>query len=139
MTKAKKSDLHAKVQFCTYVLATTANLPDFLCRRRLDDVSTTLLISRRFARDNFTSGRRRRPYCLKKDVPHTGGVVPSPITVQVRILEPGVDGFLYSLLKPLRFYYSQQLCILQIYHVSKAIKVNVAGDLRCGRTGSPMF
>lgn len=70
-------------------------------------------------------------YCFKKVVPHTGEVVPSLITVQVRILEPDVDGFLYSSLKPLRFY-SQQLGILQIYHVSRVIKVNVAGDLRKG-------
>ena len=80
-------------------------------------------------------------HCFKKVVPHTGEVVQSPITVQIPTLEPDVDSFLYSSLKSLRFY-SQQLGILQIYHVSRAIKVNglnVAGDLRCGRTESPMF
>ena len=40
---------------------TTANLPEFRRRRRLDDVLTTLRMPRRFARENFTSGRRRRP------------------------------------------------------------------------------
>ena len=30
-------------------------------RRRLDEVLTTLRMPRRFARENFTSGRRRRP------------------------------------------------------------------------------
>ena len=46
-----------KVYFYTYVLATT----EFRRRRRLDDVLTTLGMPRSFARENFTSGRRRRP------------------------------------------------------------------------------
>ena len=50
-----------KVQFYTYVLATTANLPELRRRRRLYDVLTTLRMPRRFGRENFTSGRRRRP------------------------------------------------------------------------------
>ena len=50
-----------KVQFYTYVLATTANLPEFSRRRKLDDILTTLGMPRRFAEENFTSGRRRRP------------------------------------------------------------------------------
>ena len=48
----------------TYVLATTANLPEFRRRRRLDDVLITLRMPRRFARENFTSGRRRRTISL---------------------------------------------------------------------------
>ena len=39
----------------------TANLPEFRRRRRLDDVLTTLRMPRRFARENFISGRRRCP------------------------------------------------------------------------------
>ena len=50
-------DLHAK----SIVLVTTANLPEFRRRRKLDDVLTTLRMPRRFARENFTSGRRFRP------------------------------------------------------------------------------
>ena len=48
-----------KVWFYTYVLATTANLPEFRRRRRMDDVLATLRMSRSFARENFTSSRRR--------------------------------------------------------------------------------
>ena len=48
----------------TYVLATTANLPEFRRRRRLDDFLITLRMPRRFARENFTSGRRRRTISL---------------------------------------------------------------------------
>ena len=50
-----------KVYFYTYVLATTANFPEFRRRRRLDDVLTTSRMPTRFAWENFTSGRRRRP------------------------------------------------------------------------------
>ena len=41
-----------------------ANLPEFRRRRRLDDVLTTWRMPIRFARENFTSGRRRRPISL---------------------------------------------------------------------------
>lgn len=49
-----------KAQFYTYGLARTANLTDFRRRQKLDDVSTTLPMGTRFARENFTSGRLRR-------------------------------------------------------------------------------
>ena len=48
-----------KAQFHTYVLARTANLPEFRRRRKLNNVLTTLLMRTRFARENFTSGWRR--------------------------------------------------------------------------------
>ena len=48
-----------KVWFYTYVLARTANLPEFRRRRRMDDVLGTLRMPRSFARENFTSSRRR--------------------------------------------------------------------------------
>ena len=48
-----------KVWFYTYVLATTANLPEFRRRRRMDDVLGTLRMPRSFAREYFTSSRRR--------------------------------------------------------------------------------
>ena len=35
--------------------------PEFRGRRRVDGVLTTLGMPRRFARENFTSGRRRHP------------------------------------------------------------------------------
>ena len=57
----KRAIYNQKVWFYTYVLATTSNLPEFRLRRRLDDVLTTLRMPRRFARENFTSGRRLRP------------------------------------------------------------------------------
>ena len=49
-----------KVWFYTYVLATTANLPEFRRRRRLENVLTTLRMPRSFAGKNLTFGRRRR-------------------------------------------------------------------------------
>ena len=48
-----------KVWFYTYVLATTANLPEFRRRRRMDDVLATLRMPRSFAQENLTSSRRR--------------------------------------------------------------------------------
>lgn len=50
-----------KAQFNTYVSARTAKLPEFRRRRKLNEVLTTLLMRTRFARENFTSGQRRRP------------------------------------------------------------------------------
>ena len=41
------------------VLATTANPPEFRRRRRMDDVLAILRLPRSFARENFTSSRRR--------------------------------------------------------------------------------
>ena len=41
-----------------------SELPSWCFRRRLDNVLTTLRMPRRFARENFTSGRRRRR-CLR--------------------------------------------------------------------------
>ena len=48
-----------KVWFYTYDLATTANLPEFRRRRRMDDVLATLRLPRSFAWENLTSSRRR--------------------------------------------------------------------------------
>ena len=50
-----------KVYFYTNVLATTAKLPEFHRQRRLNDVLTTQCMPGRFARENFTSRRHRRP------------------------------------------------------------------------------
>ena len=55
MTRGKKSDLLAKG--IVLYLRFSDNLPEF---RRLDAILTTLRMPRRFAEENFTSGRRRR-------------------------------------------------------------------------------
>ena len=55
MTRWKKSDLLAKG--IVLYLRFSDNLPEF---RRLDAILTTLRMPRRFAEENFTSGRRRR-------------------------------------------------------------------------------
>ena len=64
MTRWKKSDLHTKSVFYNNVLATTAKLREFHRRRRLDDVLTTRCMPGRFAQENFTSSRHRRPISL---------------------------------------------------------------------------
>ena len=53
-----------KAYFYNNVLASTAKLHEFHCRRRLDDVLTTWCVPGRFAQENFTSGRHRRPISL---------------------------------------------------------------------------
>ena len=58
MTRGKKSDLLAK-RIVLY-LRFSDNLPEFRRRRRLDAILTTSHMPRRFAEENFTSGRRRR-------------------------------------------------------------------------------
>ena len=53
-----------KAHFYNNVLASTAKLHEFHCLRRLDDVLTTRCMPGRFAQENFTSGRHRRPISL---------------------------------------------------------------------------
>ena len=53
-----------KAYFYNNVLAPTAKLHEFHCRRRLDDVLTTRCMPGRFAQENFTSGRHRCPISL---------------------------------------------------------------------------
>ena len=60
MTRGKKSDLHAKSIVLYLRFSDDGKPPEFCRRRRLDDVLTTLRMPRRFERENFTSGRRRR-------------------------------------------------------------------------------
>ena len=57
----------------------------------------------------------------------------SQISSRGRALDPDVDGFLYSSFKPLRFY-SQYLGLLQVYHVSRVTKTDVAGHPRMWST-----
>ena len=77
-----------KVLFYTYVLATTANLPELRRRRRLDDVLTTSRMPRRFARENFTSGRRRCPISsLMLKVPITNYEYEIEYEYYIRIFE----------------------------------------------------
>ena len=85
MTRGGKSDLHAK-SIVLYLRFSDDGKPPLLRRRRrLDDVLTTLRMPRRFARENFTSGRRRRPISSSMlKVPNE-----SPA---VYILSPALDG-----------------------------------------------
>ena len=53
-----------RIQFFTFVLATTPKHLEFRRRRRLDDVFTKWPMRRTFVRGNFTSGRRRRDVSL---------------------------------------------------------------------------
>ena len=53
-----------KAYFYNNVLATMSKLPEFHRRGRLDDVLTTRCMPGRFAQENFTFGRHRRPISL---------------------------------------------------------------------------